>query len=174
MPIFRKRISLTHSLTRIDLGEERWVGGCKARWVMGNSSRREAVAQGGKWQLKFEKSNLRRQLKEARRQLEGRRNYCQPSLLVHIYVPLLYNHFGNFARKIYLLWRQCECELVANNMFVSEWPVADRISPAPGSGLVSSNGFSSGAGLGTGSSPPSPLHSNIKLWSTEDELHSAH
>ena len=57
--------SLTHSLKhsrrtmRIDLGEERWVDarGCKARWVMGNSSRREAVAQGGKWQLKFEKSN---------------------------------------------------------------------------------------------------------------------
>ena len=69
---------------------------------------------------------------------------------MHIYVPLLYNHFGNFARQIHLLWRQCECELVANNMFVSEWPVADRISPGPGS--VSSNGFSSGAGLGTGSS----------------------
>ena len=56
---------ITHSLKhstikmRIYLGEERWADArrCKTRWVMGNSSRREAVAQGGKWQLKFEKSN---------------------------------------------------------------------------------------------------------------------
>ena len=102
---------------------------------MGNRGRSQAAAQGGKWQLKEASGNWK-----AAETIASR-----PSLVVSI-------PFCKLKVFAFALVPHCEYELAANNMFVSGRVI----------GSVSSNGQSSEAGLGSGSSPPSP-HSNIKL-----------